>query len=124
MADQCTEDVGCRDRWGGGIRDPFPNLKGPVVQYEFTLRKDDENGHAQPTNEPERDLGYLVTLAGGHNPTAFYPTTYVVWPADLALFDRSPWNVNSSYRYYVAYMGDEVFDFSPSEPINLPILIR
>jgi len=123
MADQCAEDTGCRDRWGNGA-DPFPNKKGPVVQFEFTIREDDLQGVPQPTLNVERDLGYRVSLGGGHSPTAFYPTQYVVWPADLALFDKSPWNVNASTRFYVAYMGDEVYDFSPSEPINVPATIR
>ena len=123
MADQCAEDTGCRDRWGNGA-DPFPNKTGPVVQFEFTIRKDNAQGVPKPTLDLERDLGYRVSLNGGHAPTTFYPAQYVVWPADLALFDKSPWNVNASTRFFVAYMGDEVYDFSPSEPINLPTLIR
>jgi hypothetical protein len=123
MADQCGQDPDCIRLWAKGP-DPFPNVTGPVVQFDFTIREDNAQGKPAVTLNIERDLGYLVSLNGGHFPTAFYPSTYVVWPADLALFDRSPWDVNASYRYYVAYMGDEVFDFSPSEPINLPVLIR
>jgi hypothetical protein len=128
MSDQCGTDLGCRQRWGApqgtNFDDPFPNLKGPVVEFDFTLRTLDAKGKEKPTDAVERDLGLSVSLASGHEPTTRYPGAYVVFPADVAAFDRSPWNASQSYRFYVAYTGDQVFDFSPGEPVNLPVLIR
>jgi hypothetical protein len=132
-------DYNCTSIWEG--RD-FPKANGPVIAFKlgYVPKPDAEGdpgdpGGAFPAEDqtlwPElRRLGIQLTTQNGLSPSSRLPLTggaaAPILPRGAAAFDRSPYpgKAGDAYRFYVPYAHDFIFDMSPAQPINLPVVIR
>jgi hypothetical protein len=143
----------CRETWADYLPVPgapedvnvFPYANGPVVSFALAyLPETGDGGGGTATPDPGgllpaddptkwgelRSLRLDIVTQDGVEPAYRAPLAGTgaapALPTSIATFDRSPFPGKEvdSYRFYVAYAHDFVLDFTPSQPISTPLVIR
>lgn len=124
VADSCEAadaDASCVELWG---HLSLPNAQGPVVDLEVAHRFVDATRTDTPATV-DRNLRASFQTASGIWPTSRTPLSgAATLPTGAAAFDRSPYVQGDGYRFFVSYLNDFVFDFSPSQTLNIGTSIR